>query len=132
MLLETVRAVCGAAGWSIPPADAEGRYFFSLEGGLDFSLSSPDGDRLLAHAVLAVPTEDRGLPDDLAAFVLSATAGRFARMRAVPALDPRTGALVLYRFTDLKEKDRVALKKFVEAFLNDLAFWKAQPALAAT
>jgi hypothetical protein len=131
MLSQIVRAVCDMAGWSMPRADAGGRYALSLEGGLDFTLSSPDGDRLLIHAVLASPKDERGIPADVVSFVLSAAAGRFSRLLAVPALDPHTGTLVLYRFLKMKGQDAEALHHFVETFLNELAFWKAQPRLTA-
>jgi hypothetical protein len=127
MLQATVRTICDAAGWKVPAADAGGRYSFSLEDGLDFSLSSPDGDRLFACAVLLTPETGREFPSEVIARVLGATAARFAGLRAVPALDPQTGALVLYCFTALKRQTGYLLGHFMENFLNDLAFWKAQP-----
>ncbi|MDR3073987.1 MAG: CesT family type III secretion system chaperone [Deltaproteobacteria bacterium] len=133
MVHETVAAVCAAAGWKIPQADAGGRYAFSLEGadGLAFTLSSPDGDRLLAHSILLAPEEGRNIDDEIPAFVLGVTSARFSRLRAVPALDLASGALELYSFAEMKEKDVEKLKSFMESFLNDLAFWKAQLRLTA-
>ncbi|MDR2051355.1 MAG: CesT family type III secretion system chaperone [Deltaproteobacteria bacterium] len=127
LLQESVRAVCEAAGWRVPPADEEGRYAFSLENGLNFTLSSPDGSRLLAYAVLLAPAKGREIGAELVASVLSATTGRFSRLRAVPTLEPLTGALAIYAFTDLRGVDAERAESFVEGFLNDLAFWKAQP-----
>jgi hypothetical protein len=56
------------------------------------------------------------------------TTARFARLRAVTSLDPESGVLELYAFApgNISEGEQ---GDFVESFLNELAFWKAQPVL---
>ncbi|MDR1946216.1 MAG: CesT family type III secretion system chaperone [Desulfovibrio sp.] len=132
MLQESVRAICAAAGWRIPPADESGAYAFSLEGGPDFTLSSPDGARLLAYTVLLpAPEAGREIDPDTLATVMSITAGKFAALRAVPALEPDNGNLALYRFASMKDEGPERLITFMETFLNEAAFWKAQLLAAA-
>jgi hypothetical protein len=130
MLKNIMRALCSDAGWQVPQADEHGRYAFFLEGDLRFTLSSPDGERLLAHAILLAPEpgpQGPAISPEILASVMTITAGRFSRLRAVTALDPETGSLVLYRLISLKDNGQDDIKDFVESFLNELAFWKAQP-----
>jgi hypothetical protein len=129
MLQEAVRALCLAAGWDEPGDDAGGEYAFHLEGGLDFTLSSPDGARLLVSSVLLAPAAGREISQKAIEDVLTIAAGRFSRLRAIPALEPERDEIVLYDFMPLKNQDRT--QDFVERFLNELAFWKAQPLLSA-
>jgi hypothetical protein len=129
MLRETVRALCLAAGWDEPEDAAGGEYAFHLEGELDFTLSSPDGARLLVSSVLLAPTVGQEISQKAIEDVLTIAAGRFSRLRAIPALEPERNEIVLYDFMPLKNQDRI--QEFVERFLNELAFWKAQPLLSA-
>jgi hypothetical protein len=131
MFHSAVRSICVRAGWKEPPADASDVYAFDLEGDLAFTLASPDGDRLLARAALLVPGAGQEIAGETLAAILRVTAARFARLKAVTALDPATGTLELYAFTGLRDGDAGARATFMEDFLNELSFWKAQPALGA-
>jgi hypothetical protein len=124
-----VRSLCARAGWKEPQTDARNVYAFDLEGDLAFTLSSPDGERLLARAALLVPGAGREIAEETLAAILRVTAARFARLKAVTALDPETGTLELYAFTGLRGGDADAHETFMEDFLNELSFWKAQPVL---
>jgi hypothetical protein len=130
VLQDAVRSICAQAGWREPAEDEAGAYSFVLEGDLAFSLSSPDAERLLARAPLIVPAPGEGIADEILEAVVRVTAARFSRLRAVPSLDPATGRLELHVFARLRELNDKEKKDFVEAFCNELAFWKAQPALA--
>jgi hypothetical protein len=129
MLHSAVRSICARAGWKEPRTDERDVYAFDLEGDLAFTLSSPDGERLLARAALLVPKAGQEIAGETLAAVMRVTAARFARLKAVTALDPETGTLELYAFTGLRGGDAGAYETFMEDFLNELSFWKAQPAL---
>ncbi|MCL1889961.1 MAG: CesT family type III secretion system chaperone [Desulfovibrionaceae bacterium] len=110
-------------------ADGKGVYSFDLEGGLSFSLSSPDGERLLARSTLLAPGAGLEIAGETLATAMRITAARFAKLKAVTALNPETRGLELYAFTSLRDGDAGARETFMEDFLNELSFWKAQPAL---
>ncbi|MDR0466501.1 MAG: hypothetical protein LBH94_03995, partial [Deltaproteobacteria bacterium] len=70
------------------------------------------------------------IADETLAAIMRITAARFARLKATTALNPESGELELYAFTGLRGND--AQETFVEDFLNELSFWKAQPVLKAS
>jgi hypothetical protein len=131
MFHSAVRSICARAGWKEPKTDDSDGYAFDLEGGLAFTLSSPDGERLLARAALLAPEAGQEIAGETLAAVMRITAARFAKLKAVTALDPETGALELYAFTGLRGGDAHAHETFMEDFLNELSFWKAQAVLDA-
>jgi len=131
MLDSAVNSICVRAGWKEPYANEEGVYAFDLEGNLSFTLSSPDGERLLARSALLSPQAGLEIAGETLAAVMHIFAARFPRLIAVPALDPVSGELELYAFFSLREAEADAPAIFVESFLNELSFWKAQPALSA-
>jgi hypothetical protein len=131
MFHSAVRSICARAGWKEPQTDERDVYAFDLEGDLAFTLSSPDGERLLARAALLVPGAGQEIAEETLTAILRITAARFARLKAVTALDPETGTLELYAFTGLRGGDANAHEAFMEGFLNELSFWKAQPVLGA-
>ena len=132
MLRSAVQSICLHAGWKEPPVNGTGCYPFDLEGGLSFALSSPDGERLLARAALLVPEAGQEITGETLAAVMRITAARFAKLKAVTALNPETGELELYAFTGLRDGNADTREAFMENFLNELSFWKAQPALRAS
>ncbi|MCL2029111.1 MAG: CesT family type III secretion system chaperone [Deltaproteobacteria bacterium] len=131
MFHSAVRSICASAGWKEPRADEKGVYAFDLEGDISFTLSSPDGERLLARSVLLAPRAGEEIAGETLAAVMRITAARFAKLKAISSLDPETGRLELYAFIGLRGDDKDARETFIENFLNELSFWKAQPALAA-
>jgi hypothetical protein len=132
MLQSAIQSVCSRAGWKEPPADGNGFYAFHLEGGLSFTLSSPDGERLLARSTLLAPEAGGDIAGETLAAIMRITAARFARLKAVTALNPETGELELYAFTGLRGNEAGARETFVEDFLNELSFWKAQSVQSAS
>ena len=131
MFHSAVQSICSRAGWKKPRADAQGVYAFAMEGGYSFTLSSPDGERLLARSALLVPGERQEIAGETLAAVMRVTTARFAKLKAVTALDPETGELELYAFAGLRGHDAGTHETFMEDFLNELSFWKAQPPLSA-
>ena len=129
MLRSAVQSICSRAGWKEPPVDDKGLYAFDLEGGLSFSLSSPDGERLLARSTLLSPEAGQEIAGETLATIMRIIGARFAKLKAVTALNPETGALEIYAFTGLRDGDAGAQETFMEDFLNEVSFWKAQPAL---
>ena len=129
MLHNAVRSICARSGWKEPRADERGIYAFSLEGDISVTLSSPDGERLLARSPLLTPQAGQEIADETLAAAMRIAAARFAKLKAVTCLDPETGKLELYAFIGLRGEDANAQAVFVESFLNELSFWKAQPAL---
>ena len=131
MFHSAVRSLCARAGWRAPETDERDVYAFDLEGDIAFALSSPDGERLLARAALLTPGAGQEIAGETLTAILRITAARFARLKAVTALDPETGTLELYAFTELRDAAAGALETFMEGFLNELSFWKAQAVLNA-
>ena len=131
MFHSAVRSICAGAGWKMPVADEKGVYTFDLEQDISFTLSSPDQERLLACAVLSSPGAGQELAGETLATVMRITAARFARLKAVTALDPETGELRLHAFAPLRGEGADAHETFMENFLNELSFWKAQPVFGA-
>ena len=131
MFHSAVKSICARAGWKEPQPDEKGAYAFDLDGDLSFTLSSPDGERLLARAALLAPKDGQEIAGETLAAVIRITAARFTKLKAVTALDPETGTLELYAFTGLRGGNVDAQTAFVEDFLNELSFWKAQPDLSA-
>ena len=131
MFHSAVRSICARAGWKEPRADENGIYAFDLEGDLSFTLSSPDGEYLLARAALLVPEAGQEIAGETLAEAMRIRAARFAKLKAITSLNPETGQLELYAFTSLRGADIDAQESFVEDFLSELSFWKAQPDLTA-
>jgi hypothetical protein len=130
MLHSAVRSICARAGWKEPKADEKGVYAFDLEDDISFTLSSPDGERLLARSALLAPQAGRDIAGETLASVMRITAARFKRLKASVALNPETGVLELYALTDPRGAETP--EEFMEKFLNELSFWKAQPALGVS
>ena len=131
MLYNAIRSLCARAGWKEPNADEKGVYAFNLEGDYSFTLSSPDGERLLARAALLVPGAGQKIAGDTLEEVMRITVARFAKLQSVVALDPESGALEIHAFTSLRDAGMDAHETFLANFLNELSFWQAQPALSA-
>lgn len=132
MFHSAVRSICARAGWKEPEADEREVYAFTLEGDLSFTLSSPDGERLMVRSALLTPGAGQEIAEETLAAIMRITAARFTRLKAVTGLDPETKALELYALADLRCPDSGAHEAFMEGFLNELSFWKAQPALISS
>ena len=120
-------AICAAAGWRESEPDAQGRYHFSLRGGLGLTMLSPDGKTIVLRAeVQRLPDEETPREDML----------RTQARLAVLALKDRPStlalegdALILHQVVYAKDTPLAKMPAVAEAFLNDLDWWKAQSAV---
>lgn len=124
---DAASAIAEAAGWRQPVADKEGAYSFFLQGGLEMRLFSPDGGNtlVLRSTVQTLPDDARAREELLQAQAQRAVAAAKER-KSVLALEEE--ALVLHRMVTAKATGLAELPGIVEAFLNDLDWWKAQAA----
>jgi hypothetical protein len=126
MLQDAVELICRETRWSKPSVSPEGSYTFMLEGDLSFRLFSPDDRHLFMESVIFTPAPG-ALPEaEQAARLLKINAARALKQKSVPALEEKSGALVLFRKILLKEASEKQLLQSLEDFLNDAAFWRAQ------
>lgn len=117
--------VTKAAGWNQALPDAEGAFRFELEGGLDFSLLSPDGKTAVLLADLG-PAPDSSAPqgaDDLRR-IASLAAASLKKRRSTLAL--AGGRVELQRSFPVTFATEQEICPEVRDFLNDLAWWKKQ------
>ncbi len=119
-LQQTADILTRVAGWTSATPDEEGIFHFSLEGGLDFSLFSPENRTgILFSSLGGTPESDEELRR-LAALA----AGCLKKRRSVFSMGEH--GLELYRAFSLAEVSENFLIPEVRDFLNDLAWWKKQ------
>ncbi len=119
-LQQTADILTRAAGWEPATPDEEGVFHFSLEGGLDFSLFSPENRTgILLSSLGKTPDSDEEIKR-LAALA----AGCLKKRRSVFSIGER--GLELHRSFSLAEASEGFLVPEVRDFLNDLAWWKRQ------
>ena len=123
-LQHVAEALAEAAGWDAPQADAEGVFRFSLDGGLEFSLFSPDGKTGILLGSLG-PAPDCSTIQGAAELdrLAALSSGVLKDRLSVLALSG-TNILELHRSFPLQPADGV--KAHARDFLNDLAWWKRQ------
>lgn len=113
-----------AAGWKEALPDDDGVFHFSLEGGLDFELFSPENRTGILFAVLGNAPEQDARADDTLLRLASLSAGSLKKRRSTFSLGEK--GLELYRTFTLAEASEQSLPRTVRDFLNDLAWWKQQ------
>ncbi len=119
-LQQTVDIITRAAGWAPATPDEEGIFRFSLEGGLDFSLFSPENRTgILLCSLGKAPDGDEEVKR-LAALA----AGCLKKRRSVFSIGEH--GMELHRAFPLGEASESVLIAEVRDFLNDLAWWKRQ------
>lgn len=122
--------VASAAGWREPQPDGEGRYSFTLRGGLGFAMFSPDGNAIILRAeVQSLPHEEAPRENLLRAKAKLAVVA-FRERKTVLALEGDD--LILHRVVPSRETPLENMPGIVKAFLNDLDWWKAQAARLAS
>lgn len=119
-------AIASKAGWKPVSPDAEGQFRFSLEGGLDFSLFSPDGKTaiLLAAAAKAPDIAQPGTEEELER-VAALSAGALKSRESALGLS-ESNVFELSRTFSLTECGEQEMFSAARDFLNDLAWWKRQ------
>ena len=125
-LHDAVDAITKKAGWPRTDAGSDGAYHFSLEGGLDFSLSTPDGRTAFFLAKLCrVP--DLGSPEAEAELerVAKLSAGALKKRRSVLSVSDQN-FFELSRSFSLTECSERDILSHAKDFLNDLSWWKKQ------
>ena len=121
--------VATAAGWRQPEPDAQGRYCFTLRGGLNLAMFSPDGNAVILRAeVQALPGEEIPRENLLRAQAKLAVA-EFKERKSILALEG--DVLILHRVVFAKDTPLENMSAIVETFLNDLDWWKKQAARLA-
>ncbi len=113
-----------AAGWKEALPDDDGVFRFSLEGGLDFELLSPENRTGILLAVLGSAPENDGRSDETLQRLAQLSAGSLKKRRSTFSIGER--GLELYRTFSLSEASEQSLPRTVRDFLNDLAWWKQQ------
>ena len=124
-LQPTADIITRAAGWKQAVPDDDGVFRFSLEGGLDFELFSPENSTGILLAVLdGVPQQNDDRAEDTIRRMASLAAGCMKKRRSVFSIGER--GFELYRTFRLAEVSERSLTAEVRDFLNDLAWWKKQ------
>ncbi|MBR5882570.1 MAG: type III secretion system chaperone [Mailhella sp.] len=117
--------ITNAAGWKRAEPDSEGVFRFSLEGGLDFSLLSPDNRTAVLLADLG-PAPEAGTMNgnDKLKRLAALAAGTLKKRRSSFAIAGQR--LELSRTFSMQAASELEISPLVRDFLNDLAWWKAQ------
>ena len=117
--------ITNAAGWKRAEPDSEGVFRFSLEGGLDFSLLSPDNRTAVLLADLG-PAPEAGTMNgnDKLKRLAALAAGTLKKRRSSFAIAGQR--LELSRTFPMQTASELEISPLVRDFLNDLAWWKAQ------
>ena len=125
-LAETMTA---AAGWKSPAPGDDGTFRFSLEGGLDFALLTPDNRTGIFLADLGEAPEKGSLPGDEETKRLASVAASSLKKRR-SSFAVAGARLELSRTFSLQDISDRELTEIARDFINDLAWWKAQVANA--
>ncbi|HJD96233.1 hypothetical protein [Mailhella massiliensis] len=119
-LQQTADIITRAAGWEHATPDEEGCFHFSLEGGLDFSLFSPENRTGILLSSLGKAPES----DEEVRRLAALAAGCLKKRRSVFSIGEH--GLELHRAFPLSSASESFLIPEVRDFLNDLAWWKRQ------
>ena len=117
--------ITNAAGWKRAEPDSEGVFRFSLEGGLDFSLLTPETRTAVLLADLG-PAPEAGTMNgnDKLKRLAALAAGTLKKRRSSFAIAGQR--LELSRTFPMQTASELEISPLVRDFLNDLAWWKAQ------
>jgi hypothetical protein len=117
--------ITNAAGWKRAEPDSEGVFRFSLEGGLDFSLLTPENRTAVLLADLGPAPESGSMEgNDRLKRLAALAAGTLKKRRSSFAIAGQR--LELSRTFPMQAASELEISPLVRDFLNDLAWWKAQ------
>ena len=117
--------ITNAAGWKRAEPDSEGVFRFSLDGGLDFSLLTPENRTAVLLADLGnAPDPGTSEGNDRLKRLAALAAGSLKKRRSSFAIAGQR--LELSRTFPIQEVPEHEISLLVRDFLNDLAWWKAQ------
>ena len=124
-LQQSADIITRAAGWKKASPDTNGTFRFSLEGGLDFEMFSPENKTGILFAVIKEIQEGgASLTDDELQRLGALAAGSLKKRRSICSLGQQ--GIELYRTFPLQGTSDQTLLTEVQDFLNDLAWWKQQ------
>ena len=122
-LAEFAGKLARTAGWRETAPDAEGRYHYFLDGGIDLDISSPDGRICILSADLgAVPDKSEGGSGEMMRRVAALAAASVRERRSTVCLSE--GRLELFRRLPLSRMNPEGFVREARDFLNDEAWWK--------
>ncbi len=122
--------ITSSAGWKKAEPEADGSFHFALEGGLGFSLSSPDGQTMFLSAVVGSYSDgDTAEAKDTILRMASLCVGAMKKRPSI--LSMRNGDLELYREFSAVRTDERDIQAIATGFLNDAAWWMKQGGTAA-
>ena len=117
--------ITNTAGWKRAEPNCEGVFRFSLEGGLDFSLLSPENRTAVLLADLGSAPESGTMEGgDRLKRLAALAAGSLKKRRSSFAIAGQR--LELSRTFPMQSTSEREISLLVRDFLNDLAWWKAQ------
>lgn len=117
--------ITNAARWKHAEPDSEGVFRFSLEGGLDFSLLTPENRTAVLLADLGDAPESGTMDgSDRLKRLAALAAGSLKQRRSSFAIAGQR--LELTRTFPMQTTAEREVSLLVRDFLNDLAWWKAQ------
>ena len=122
--------VASAAGWREPKPDGEGRYHFTLQGGLALDMFSPDGNAIILRAAVQSLPDEEALRENLLRAKAKLAVAASRERKTVLALEGDD--LILHLVVPSRETPLESMPGIVKAFLNDLDWWKAQAARLAS
>lgn len=125
-LQQVADTITATAGWKNAQPDAEGVFRFSLEGGLDFALLSPENRTGVLLADLgAAPSAADPQDDEKLRRLCSLAAGSLKKRRSILAIseEQRVELQRSFAMGHVSEQD---IRLEVRDFLNDLAWWQKQ------
>lgn len=125
-LAETMTA---AAGWQSPVPGDDGSYRFSLEGGLDFALLTPENRTGIFLADLGDAPEKGSLAGDEETKRLASVAAASLKKRrsSFAVAGPQLELSRTFSLQGISDRELIEIAR---DFINDLAWWKAQVANA--
>ena len=126
LLQNAADAITQKAGWPPVQADSDGRYRFSLEGGLDFEMFTPDGKTgFFVSELAAVPALSSAQAADKLERIAALSAGVLKKRLSVLSISD-SDKFELSRSFSLSESSELEILTHAKEFLNDLAWWKKQ------
>ncbi len=122
--------ITSAAGWKKAEPEADGSFRFSLEGGLEFTLSTPDGQTMfLAAEVGSLRGDDT--PEAMNKIRRMASLAVGAMKKRPSVLSLKDGSFELYREFSAARTGGQDIQSIASGFLNDASWWKRQCASPA-
>lgn len=123
-LQQTADLIVEAAGWKQAHPDTDGIFRFSLDGGLDFELLSPEAKTAVLRADLGDAPGFSADDEEALRRLASLAAGSLKARRSTLSISE--GRLELHRTFALADATPNSAVRDVRDFLNDLAWWKKQ------